>query len=189
MPIKPHLQYLSYVLRHKWFVMRECFRYRLYWRGITHDLTKFLPCEWFPYVNKFYGPDKLAERVTKANTGYFHAPRQKDPFNYAWLHHLHHPLNSHHWQHWLLVQDDDDNLVLEMPLADVIEMVCDWRGAGRAQGKGDDVLLWYREHEKKMKLHPDTRWRVEDMVDPSRFDDANPNVRARAYRWRWGGRK
>ena len=162
----PHLQYLGYVLRHKWYVLRECFRYRLFWRGLTHDLSKFSWSEWSPYVHHFYGPDQKAERVASANTGYFHAPRAKDPFNYAWLHHLR--LNSHHWQHWLLVQDDDDDLVLEMPVADVIEMVCDWRGAGMAQGHGDDLVLWYRKHEKKMKLHPNTRQHVELLIDHSR---------------------
>ena len=25
------------------------------WQAIIHDWTKFLPCEWFPYVQRFYG--------------------------------------------------------------------------------------------------------------------------------------
>jgi len=152
--LKSHLQYLSYVIRHKWFVMCECFHYGLIWRGVTHDLGKFLPCEWFPYVNQFYGPDKKAQAIARAKTGYFHVPKEKDPFNYAWLHHLHG--NSHHWQHWLLVQD--------MPFCDVIEMVCDWRGAGRAQGHGDDLVPWYTKNKDKMQLHPETRDLVNALV-------------------------
>lgn len=183
--IKPHLQYLSYVLRHKWFVMRDCFRFGLLWRGVTHDLSKFLPCEWGPYVRHFYGPDKRAEQVSKASTGYFHAPKEKDPFNYAWLHHIHR--GSHHWQHWLLTQDEDEGLVLEMPVPDVVEMVCDWRGAGRAQGHGDDLVPWYKAHEEKMKLHPNTKWHVENLVGVSRFFSSRQAV-MRAYgsyrRWR-----
>ena len=160
--MKSHWQYLSYVLRHKWFVMRECFKYGLFWRGLVHDLSKFLPCEWFPYVNQFYGPDQKAAQVSKAKTGYFHVPDEKDPFSYAWLHHLHG--NSHHWQHWLLIQDTDEDLVLEMPFCDVIEMVCDWRGAGRAQGHGDDLVSWYTKNKDKMQLHPAVRDQVEMMV-------------------------
>lgn len=127
-----------------------------------HDLSKFLPCEWFPYVRRFYGPDKRAKQVARAKTGYFHMPEEKDPFNYAWLHHIHR--NSHHWQSWLLCQDEDADLVLEMSFADVVEMVCDWRGAGRAQGHGDDLVSWYKAHEEKMKLHPSTRRAVEHLV-------------------------
>jgi len=50
-----HLAYLRYVLRHKWFVLLACWRAGLYWRGIVHDWHKFLPSEWFPYVEHFHG--------------------------------------------------------------------------------------------------------------------------------------
>jgi len=53
--MKKYLQYLSYVLRHKWHVSLECFHHGLYWRGITHDLSKFLPDEFIPYARYFYG--------------------------------------------------------------------------------------------------------------------------------------
>lgn len=165
--IKPHLQYLSYVLRHKWFVMCSCFRYRLFWRGIVHDLSKFLPCEWFLYVRRFYGPDRVASQVSRAKTGYFHVPKEENPFNYAWLHHIH--CNSHHWQHWWLARGEDAGLALEMPLADVVEMVCDWMGAGKAQGHGDDLRIWYEFNRKKMILHPLTREIVEGLIGRSAF--------------------
>lgn len=34
---------------HKWLVMKHCFRLGLYWRGLTHDLSKYMPSE-FAYV-------------------------------------------------------------------------------------------------------------------------------------------
>ena len=43
-------RYLSYVIRHRWFVMIECFKRGLIWRGLTHDLSKFHPSEFFPYM-------------------------------------------------------------------------------------------------------------------------------------------
>lgn len=30
---------------HKWLVMKHCFRLGLYWRGLTHDLSKYMPSE------------------------------------------------------------------------------------------------------------------------------------------------
>lgn len=162
--MNPHLQYLSYVIRHKWYVLKECFSYGLYWRGIVHDWSKFLPSEWFPYVHHFYGSDKKAQQVSKAKTGYYHVP-SGSPFDYAWLRHIHR--NPHHWQYWLLTQDEDENKTLEMPTDAFVEMVCDWRGAGRAQGHGDDLVPWYNKNRGKIQLHPTTREAAEFLVERS----------------------
>ena len=55
--MKAHLKYLRYVLVHKWHVLQECWRLNIKWRGIVHDLSKFSPAEWGPYVDRFYGGD------------------------------------------------------------------------------------------------------------------------------------
>jgi hypothetical protein len=138
-----HLRYLRYVLRHKWFVLVECLRLGLLWRGLTHDLSKFSLMEWSPYVNHFCGSGD---------------PR----FDEAWLHHQKH--NDHHWQYWVQLLDDGEKKILMMPLSAVLEMVCDWRGAGRAQGHGDDVVPWYLKNRDTMRLHPETRLLVEQLL-------------------------
>jgi len=63
--IKKYKQYLSYLIRHKWFVMLECFKEGLYWQGIIHDLSKFLPSKLFPYANFFYN------KKVRDKTGYY----------------------------------------------------------------------------------------------------------------------
>ena len=144
--LKKHVKYAKYILRHKYFVGRECFRYRLYRRGIVHDMSKFLPSEWVPYVEYFYGR------------------RDKETFDKAWLHHQHR--NKHHWQYWLLKKDDRVIKCLEMPIEYALEMLCDWKGAGEAQGKKGgwkEVKEWYREN--KPCLHPDTQSYIEGVID------------------------
>ena len=47
----------------------------------------------------------------------------EDRFDAAWLHHQHN--NPHHWQHWLLREDDGGTKALEMDHLYVVEMVCD----------------------------------------------------------------
>ncbi len=152
--MKKHLLYLKYLLRHKWFVMLACFRYGLYWRGIKHDWSKFLPCEWFPYVESFYGPQPRKQRT-------------KERFDRAWLHHQH--LNPHHWQHWVLREDSGATKVLEMPRLDRLEMLADWEGAGRAITGKKDCKEWYLKNRDLILLHPTTRalvdWQIADMVD------------------------
>lgn len=50
-----NIKYLKYLIKHKFYVTRECFRIGLYWRGLVHDLSKFNPMEWVAYRNYFYG--------------------------------------------------------------------------------------------------------------------------------------
>ena len=144
--MRKHWLYLQYVLRHKWFVLIECRRRGLWWRGLMHDMSKFRPSEWVAYVNYFYGASSD------------HNYRVNEAFNLAWLHHQHR--NLHHWQYWVLKEDEGGHKVLPMPHAYRTEMLCDWFGAGRAQGH-PDTRGWYLENRGSMNLHPDTRAWVE----------------------------
>ena len=101
-----HLKYLSNVLRHKWLVMIECLQYGLVWRGLVHDISKFMPSEWGPYAEHLYGKDLL---------------KDKDVFDVAWL--FHHKRNKHHWQFWVLPKDDGTTKILEMPERYMMEMI------------------------------------------------------------------
>lgn len=59
-----HLKYLSYVLRHKWFVLVAGLKTGApLWRLLIHDWSKFLPCEWGPYTRTFYTAPRVGERV------------------------------------------------------------------------------------------------------------------------------
>jgi len=125
-------------MRHKWFVARECFRHGLYWQGITHDLSKFLPDEWFTYVNQYYGDNKSPDHIQK--------------FRVAFL--THQKRNKHHWQYWLLFDDFGNFYSLPMPHKYVAEMLADWEGAGRAQGRfpnNDDYYQWTKKWYDKYK--------------------------------------
>lgn len=151
--MRKHLTYLGYVLRHKWFVFQECLHYGLIWRGLKHDWTKFLPSEWFAYARYDFN------KGVPVTTGYAHVLDPTElPFNIAWNHHQ--KRNDHHWQYWVLLQDEGGTYALPMPDVCRKEMLADWRGAGRAQKKSDTVA-WYRVNKDKMNLHPDTRAWIE----------------------------
>jgi hypothetical protein len=62
--MKPHWQYLRYVLRHKWYVFLACRQLGVpLIQSVIHDWSKFLPCEWFPYVRYFYGLPKVGDII------------------------------------------------------------------------------------------------------------------------------
>lgn len=168
-----YLKYLRYLLRHKWYVAIECFKRGLYWRGLMHDMSKFLPSEFIPYANHFFGQGSDISRG-RDKTGYYKPTDTGDKaFDFAWF--LHQKRNPHHWQWWILPEDKRDgkvlDKVLEMKEPYLTEMICDWIGAGKAQGHfspPDDPLRetrdWWQANNHKMRLHPYTREKIEKLL-------------------------
>lgn len=147
-----YLKYLKYLLRHKYFVFIECFKLGIPWLGLIHDWSKFLPDEFIPYARNFYG-----ERTESV----------KSDFDIAWLNHVHR--NKHHWMHWIVNYDNGKTKTIQMPDHYMKEMLADWRGTGRAKGKGDDTALWYATHADMMQLHQLTRAWVESVLGSMRL--------------------
>lgn len=134
------LKYLKYVIKHKWFVFIECCKMGIPIRGILHDLSKLRLSEFIPYMNFFYRQ--------KAKTEY-QGEHIQDNFSKAWLLHL--KRNPHHYQYWLLNNDDGTIRCLEMPEKYIKEMVADWIGAGRAiHGVNSDMIKWFEENKDKI---------------------------------------
>ena len=114
----------------------------------AHDQSKYDKEEYDAYDKYFYGTK--TKEVEKE-------------FNYAWLHHIHQ--NLHHWQHWVLVNDDEGTYALEMPKEFVYEMICDWWSFSHKTGNLYEIFDWYKAHSKKMILHENTRKLVEEILD------------------------
>lgn len=112
-----------------------------------HDMTKYNEAEFKPYADYFYG--EKTEEVEKA-------------FNYAWLHHIHN--NPHHWQYWILTQDEDADMILDMPYQYIVEMICDWWAFSWKSGNLYEIFDWYKK-QTKMKLSDETRRTVEILLD------------------------
>jgi hypothetical protein len=162
--VKKHLAYLNYVLRHKWFVFlagRE--RGVGLWQLIVHDWSKFLPDEWGPYAEWFYGYRGGSwHKALDPTTGYEEAGREerKRAFERAFLLHLHR--NPHHHQFWTLPgYGDKPATTFEMPAKYRREMLADWDGAGRAISGKNDTLGWYGKNRGALTLHPTTQREVE----------------------------
>jgi hypothetical protein len=155
--------YLKYILRHKWYVMWECFRHGLYWQGLVHDLSKFRPSEFFPYANFFYEEHRCERGL---NTRPLHIDYA---FDLAWLKHLHR--NPHHWQHWIRNGDDGTIRIFEMPRKYWLEMVADWVGAGIVITGQREVQKWYLKNRDKISLHIKTRLTVETLLELEKYQN------------------
>jgi hypothetical protein len=174
MRLLPYVLYLKYLLRHKWFVGTMCVKYGLYWQALVHDLSKFRPSEFIPYARYFYGTYPTQRECDRAMhlASVCIAPSKEVvviAFNHAWL--LHQHRNPHHWQHWILREDSGKTFALDMPTRYLLEMLCDWWGAGRAMGRlspSNDVWRetrnWYEKTKDNMLLSDSTRRYVETFL-------------------------
>jgi len=158
-----HIKYLKYIIIHKAHVALECFKLGLYYQGLTHDLSKLLPIEWFPYVNYFYGDYGIQNKCPAkwAHPGDI-VHQTKWNFDSAWLKHIHR--NKHHWQYWILREGSGEIIALRMPDKYAKEMVCDWIGASIAITGKNDVKAWYKKNKKNIMLHPKTSSLVESLL-------------------------
>ena len=122
----------------------------------------------FVYVASVHDMSKHGPHEYDAYDAYFYGERDEDAFNRAWLHHIH--KNPHHWQHWLLMNDDgkyrdpDKVIPIEMPRVYALEMVADWWSFSWRSGNLDEVFGWYEDHKDAMILHPKTREFVEAVL-------------------------
>lgn len=119
---------------------------------LEHDLSKYTVDEYKAYDNYFY-TNPVEEIVKKID---------KRCFKYAWLHHQN--TNRHHWQYWVLINDEDGIEPLEMPFMDICEMVADWGSFAYQKKDGSELIKWYESHKDKMILHETTRMHVEELV-------------------------
>lgn len=116
-----------------------------------HDLSKSTIAEYDAYDQYFYGKNKSYEVVNN--------------FRHAWLHHIHR--NPHHWQYWVLINDDpgEGEIILDMTDDYIIEMICDWWAFSWKKGDLHEIFNWYDEHKDYMKLSKNTRKKVEDILE------------------------
>ena len=140
--------HLKTVHHHRALVRRYCFRLGLYWQGLTHDLSKYSPVEFWAGVKYFQGDHSPND-----------AQRRADGYSAAWLHHK--GRNRHHFEYWT-----DYNPYtrltepVKMPLRYVAEMFCDRVAASKIY-RGDkytdsDPLEYFMNSKSIRVIHPET---------------------------------
>ena len=115
-----------------------------------HDQSKNEPDEYEAYDAYFYGRNRSYKVV--------------QDFRKAFL--LHINRNPHHWQHWILINDDpnEEEIAMDMPYEYILEMVCDWWSSSWAKGDLNEIFNWWEEHEKYIKISVKTRQTVVDIL-------------------------
>lgn len=76
------------ITKHRRLVRQGCFKVGLYWRGLVHDLSKYMPSE-FLVGAKYYQGYRSPNNAEREALGY----------SSAWLHHK--GRNKHHFEYWM----------------------------------------------------------------------------------------
>ena len=135
------------ICKHKAVVFKECRACGITWQGLTHDLSKYSREEFLASAKYFQG-DRSPIEAEKEAAGY----------SKAWLHHK--GCNKHHWEWWTDFADDGSVIANKIPSKYVIEMVCDWIGAGMVYGGEKwtqrEPLNYYNKVRNGRHFHPET---------------------------------
>lgn len=121
--------------------------------NFDHDDSKYSIEEYDAYDKYFYGGNRSYKVV--------------QDFNYAWLHHIHN--NPHHWQYWVLLEDDPESglpyKALEIPVHVIFEMIADWWSFSWKSGNLFEIFSWYADHRSKQIINPKSREIVEYILE------------------------
>ena len=119
----------------------------------NHDESKYSAEEYNAYDQYFYGGNRSYKVV--------------QDFNYSWLHHIHQ--NPHHWQYWVLLEDDPETELpyktLMIPLPYIFEMIADWWSFSWKSGNLFEIFNWYAEHRDRQYIHQESRKIVERVLE------------------------
>lgn len=124
----------------------------------NHDNTKCWADEYEAYDRYFY-PDEYEDNPPFS--------QRVEEYLRAWLEHINR--NPHHWQHWVLINDNGSFTVLPMPEVYVIEMICDWWSFSWEKGNLYEIFDWVDENSPHILLDNETIRLVEKILNRIRF--------------------
>ena len=147
------------ITRHRNLVCKYCLRLGLVKQGLTHDLSKYSPVEFWRGV-KYYQGHRSPNDAERRQTG----------VSMAWLHHK--GRNKHHFEYWIdYIINEDDSVGFggnRMPRKYVAEMFCDRVAACRIYlgDKYTDAAAYdyYNRARRWTMIHPETGAELEEML-------------------------
>lgn len=172
--------HLKTITKHKFLVMKYCFKLRLFKQGLLHDNSKYSPIEFFTSV-KYYSGTRSPIDAEKDDKG----------FSMVWQHHKGH--NPHHWEYFI------DNVgpvevkertvyetptgekipivakhlrsnptALEIPINYVLEMICDWISAGQTylgdKWTCEETYNYYKKLEPSRLINENSKRIIENIL-------------------------
>ena len=140
------------ITEHRLLVMKYCFKVGLYYQGLTHDLSKYSPSEFWVGA-KYYQGNRSPNNAEREDIGY----------SSSWLHHK--GRNKHHYEYWVDYSVHPEKgpvtVPVQMPLKYTIEMLMDRIAAAKVYYKDDyrddTPLLYFARSMERIEMHENTK--------------------------------
>lgn len=167
--VKKIFKHLRTIQIHRKWVRRYCFLAGIPWRGITHDLSKYNPIEFFESAKYYTGTNSPINEA-----------KEEQGYSLAWLHHR--GRNTHHWAYWTDNYSEGLTTYL-VPKKDFIEMICDFLGAACAYNNTIDFIFdkehkwWTQERDKSCYAMNEKNKKMLDII----FSDLDIAENPEAY--------
>ncbi len=135
--MKKFVKHLGLVNKHRFEVFKLCCKCGLFWRGLTHDLSKYSPTEFWESVKYFSGD---------------HSPivesRRVNGYSLAWIHHKNR--NKHHLEYWF---DRENAQQMIIPYKYVVESLCDKIAATKCYKKKEYKPYMVLDYYNRVDCH------------------------------------
>ena len=145
-------QHFKTITHHRFLVMINCFRIGLIRQGLTHDLSKYSPTE-------FWAGAKYYQGTRSPNA----AEQERSSYSTAWIHHK--GRNRHHYEYWTdLSPVTRQYEPVEMPRRYFAEMIMDRIAASKVyKGRTTPTARPWVLHgiRRGSLMHPTTRHQLE----------------------------
>lgn len=146
------LKHFITITKHRWKVRSHCFKVGLYWQGLTHDLSKYMPSEFLTGIKYYQGTRSPNSRE-----------REVVGYSTAWMHHK--GRNKHHFEYWTDISIKSRMYEpVPMPPRFFVEMVMDriaackiYHGQEYTQADALNYFINSAEGRDMSMMHPKTR--------------------------------
>lgn len=143
------LKHFCTITKHRHLVMKNCFRVGLIWQGLTHDLSKYSPQEFWQGA-KYWCGVRSPNAIAREDIGW----------STAWMHHK--GRNKHHYEYWTDLNTETKQYeAVPMPCRYMVESVMDRIAAcmtyhGKDYTDADPIEYLSKAKETPL-LHEQTR--------------------------------
>lgn len=149
--MKRYWAYFKYICRHKWYFAIAAYNIGVSIKSIiTHDLSKFLPSEFFLYARTFYTQEGTSTFVDSIE------------FDKAWL--LHQRRNKHHHNYWTYVDDSGVIHSVDIPDEYLLEMIADWLAMERSVPGSSSAASYYLKIRRTAYFHDNTDKKIQELL-------------------------
>lgn len=150
--MKRYIAYFLYILKHKYHVFVIGRKLGVsFFQLLLHDVSKFLPSEFFSYAKTYYNDKGISEYTPN------------DDIYIAW--NAHQKRNKHHWQYYVLLDENHVILPLDIPDKYLNEMVADMLAFSIDNPKAKSALDYYNSSKERMFLSRKSTHHLEDLLE------------------------